>query len=142
MTPSILEIDDELSIPAGELRFETSPSSGPGGQHVNKTETRVTVVFDLEASQALTDDQRERMRERLASNLTKAGELRASSQTHRSQKANRETALERLAEMLRSALEPEPERKPTRVPKRAKRKRLEEKKQQAEKKRLRQTPEW
>ena len=142
MTSSGLEIHPNLSIPDAELRFETSPSSGPGGQHVNKTETRVTVIFDLEASQALSGDERERLREKLSSRLTKAGELRVSSQSHRSQKANREEALERLAETLREALEPEPERKPTRVPKRAKRKRLERKRQKAEKKRLRKTPEW
>lgn len=142
MTPSAIHIDEELAIPAGELRFETSPSSGPGGQHANKTETRVTAIFDIEASRVLSDDQRARLRDALSSRLTQAGELRISAQSHRSQKANREEAIERLADTLRDALEPEPERKPTKPPKRAKRKRLEEKKQQAEKKRLRKTPKW
>lgn len=137
-----IDIDDHLTLPAAELRFETSTSSGPGGQHVNKTETRVTVVFDLERSEALSEEQRTRLRERLESRLTKAGELRVSAQSHRSQKANRGEAVERLAAILREALAPEPERKPTRVPRRAKRRRLEEKKQQAEKKRLREPPEW
>ncbi len=135
-------INDECSIPRRELRLETGPSSGPGGQHVNKTETRVTLIFDLPASAALSDSQRSTLLSQLASRLTKGGELRLSSQSSRSQKTNREDVVERFAKLLREALTPKPERKPTRIPPRARRQRQADKRKLADKKKGRQRPDF
>lgn len=123
----MVEINPSLSLPDGELELRTSRSAGPGGQNVNKLETRVTVRFDVAGSPSLTDDQRRRIQERLGTRISKAGVLQVSSQRHRTQAANREAAVARLAGLLAAALEPEAERKPTRMPKAAKRRRLEEK---------------
>ena len=123
----MVEINPSLSLPDGELELRTSRSAGPGGQNVNKLETRVTVRFDVTGSPSLTDDQRRRIQERLGTRISKAGVLQVSSQRHRTQAANREAAVARLAGLLAEALEPEAERKPTRMPKAAKRRRLEEK---------------
>jgi len=123
----MVEINPSLSLPDGELELRTSRSAGPGGQNVNKLETRVTVRFDVTGSPSLTDDQRRRIQERLGTRISKAGVLQVSSQRHRTQAANREAAVARLAGLLAAALEPEAERKPTRMPKAAKRRRLEEK---------------
>jgi ribosome-associated protein len=134
------EIDAGLTIPAGEMRFATARSSGPGGQNVNKLETRVTLLFALEESQALSEEQKARIRERLGSRIGKGGELRVSSKRHRTQAANRRQAVERFAELLREALAEEPERRPTRVPRRIRRQRLENKRRRSEVKRLRREP--
>lgn len=127
-----IEILDDLTIPESELVFETSTSSGPGGQNVNRVETRVTLRFDLEASPSLTGEQKERIREELATRITKAGVLRVVSQAHRTQAANRKEAVERFRTLLERALTPEPERKPTKVPKAAKRRRLRNKRHRSE----------
>jgi ribosome-associated protein len=123
----VLEVTPTLAIPDGELELRTSRSAGPGGQNVNKLETRVTVRFDVEGSPSLGEEERRRICERLGSRISKAGVLQVSSQRHRTQAANREAAVARLAELLAEALEPEAERRPTRVPAAAKRRRLEEK---------------
>ncbi len=133
-------INDELTIPFDEIRFETSRSSGPGGQHVNKTESRVTLVFDLEGSTALTSEMRRKIGEAHGNRISKRGELRASAQSHRSQRANREETVERFAELLRTAIAPRAERKATRPSKRAKHQRLEEKRKHSKKKALRRAP--
>ena len=91
-TPDGLDIGGGVRIPADELSYRTSRSSGPGGQHVNKVETRVTVLFDLDGSPSLSEAQKERVRERLPTRITKAGVLWVVSQKHRSQKANRDAA--------------------------------------------------
>jgi ribosome-associated protein len=140
--PDEIPILGELRIPAAELRYETGPSSGPGGQHVNKTETRVTLVFDLEASGALEESQRATLRQALAGRINKEGELRISSQSSRSQKKNREDATERFSALLREALTPKPPRKSTRVPKGARIKRMDSKRKQGDKKRARRRPDW
>jgi ribosome-associated protein len=140
--PANVFINDECTIPGSDLRLETGRSSGPGGQHVNKTETRVTLVFDLSGATALSDAQRSTLLAELAGRLTKEGELRLSSQSSRSQKANREDVIERFAALLREALTPRPVRKATRVPARAKRKRRDDKKKRAEKKHQRRPADW
>ncbi len=127
-----LEIDESLTIPASEIAFEASRSGGPGGQHVNKTSTKVTLVFDLDASNALTDEQKDRLREKLASKLSGEGVLRVSSQRTRSQLANRDDAMNKLAEVLRNALRESKPRRKTRPSRGAKKKRLEDKRKKSE----------
>lgn len=137
----MIEITPELVLPDTEVSFATSRSSGPGGQNVNKVESRVTLLFDLEGSPSLTEEQRALLRSRLAGRVNKAGVLRVVAQKHRTQAANREEALERFARLLAEALEREPPRKPTRVPRRARRRRLEAKRRRGEVKRQRRPPE-
>jgi len=136
----VLEVNERLSIPDAELEVLSSRSSGPGGQNVNKVETRVTVRFDVAGSAVLTEDERRLILERLASRITKEGVLQVSSQVHRSQGANRDEAMERLGRLLAAALRPRRRRKRTRVPRSAKRKRLEGKRKRGEVKRLRRPP--
>lgn len=136
----MIEIDDTLSIPESELVLTTSRSGGPGGQHVNKVETRVTLHFDVDGSPSLTDEQRERIRRRLPTRISKDGRLRVVCQRHRSQAANREEAIARFVELLRAALAPRRRRSETRVPKAQKRARLEDKRRRAEVKRGRSRP--
>ena len=88
----MIPIDDELAIPDEEVSFVTSRSGGPGGQNVNKLETRVTVRFDVAGSPSLTEEQRQRLLERLATRITRAGFLQVTSQKHRTQGENREAA--------------------------------------------------
>ena len=127
-------------IPDDELRFVTSRSSGPGGQNVNKVETRVSLLFDLDASPRLSDAQKARLRERLATRINRQGILRVTSQRHRTQKANREAALERFRDLIAAALAEPPRRARTRVPKAAKKRRLEQKRRRSELKRQRRPP--
>ena len=118
-------------LPLGEVRFRTSRSSGPGGQHAQKSETRVVAVFDVEASAALTDAQKRRI-------VARAGPvLRAVAQDERSQARNRELAVERLVAALREALRVERKRKPTKPTAASRERRLEQKKRRSETKRLR-----
>jgi len=133
----MIPIDDTLAIPDEEVTFATSRSGGPGGQNVNKLETRVTLRFDLAGSTALSEEQKARLRERLATRITRDGVLQVSSQKHRSQGANREAAVERFAELLRANLREEPPRKKTRPSRAAKARRLEEKRRQSQRKRER-----
>lgn len=127
-----LKIGDDLTIPASEIAFEASRSGGPGGQHVNKTSTKVTLVFDIDTSVAFTDEQRERLRTRLASKLSGGSILRVSSQRTRSQLANRDDAMVKLGELLEKALQKQKPRRKTRPSKVAKARRLEEKRKKSE----------
>ena len=118
-------------LPLSDVRFRTSRSSGPGGQHAQKSETRVEAVFDVESSEALTEAQKRRV-------LAKAGPvLRAIAQDERSQLRNRELALERLVEQLRAALRVERKRVATRPTAAARERRLEQKRLRSQTKRLR-----
>ena len=121
-------------LPLAELELRTSRSSGPGGQHAQKSETRVEALFDVEASAALTDVQKRRV-------VARAGPvLRAVAQDERSQLRNRELAVERVVEQLREALRVPRVRKPTRPSRAAVERRLEEKRRRGEVKRLRRAP--
>lgn len=117
------ESETEL-IPERELRYVASPSSGPGGQNVNKVATRVTVLFDLEASSALSPEEKERVRDRLGGRISARGLLRVSSQRHRTQAANRREARGRLEALVAGALVEEVPRRPTSAPRSASRRRL------------------
>ena len=128
----MVRIRDGLEVPDAELSFATSRSGGPGGQNVNKVESRVTLRWRPAASAALDDGAKERLAEALATRITKDGVLHVTSQKHRTQAANRDAALARFAELVAGALETDPERKPTKVPRRAKRRRLAEKRRRGE----------
>jgi ribosome-associated protein len=129
-----IRVTRSVSIPVSEIDFRYSRSSGPGGQHAQKSETRVEALFDVEASASLTDRQKRRV-------VGKAGPvLRAIAQDERSQTRNRELAVERIAEALRQALKVERRRVATRPSKAAVERRLEQKRRRSQTKRLRRPP--
>jgi ribosome-associated protein len=128
-------------IDEAELRFVYSRSSGPGGQHVNRVETRVTLLFDLAGSPSLSVEQKRRVRRRLATRINREGILRVVSQRHRTREANRRAAIARFEELLGEALRPPRPRRKTGVPAAAKRRRVEAKRRRGEVKRSRGRPE-
>lgn len=130
-------INERISIPEEELTFTASRSGGPGGQHVNKVSSKITLWFDLVNSPSLSPDDKELIASRLGNRIDKDGILRVVSQSTRSQLSNRELAVERFVELLQAALKREPPRKKTRASKAAKERRLEEKKQRSRIKRER-----
>lgn len=137
LVPSGPGLPDGLVVPATELVERFSRSSGPGGQSVNTTDSRVELEYDVAGSPALTEPQRRRALARLEGRLTD-GRLVVDASEHRSQHRNRVAARERLAELLRTALAPPPPaRRPTRPTKGSQRRRLEAKKQRGETKALR-----
>ena len=122
-------------LPRTEIELRTSRSSGPGGQHAQKSETRVEAVFDVERSTVLTDGQKRRV-------VAKAGPvLRAVAQDERSQLRNRELAVERLVDQLREALRVPRRRVATKPTTASRERRLDEKRRRGEVKRLRRAPE-
>jgi ribosome-associated protein len=123
-----LEITSDLIIPLSELEFSSSRSAKPGGQHVNKVETRITLNFDVANSPSLTEAQRRKISTKLKTRISKAGILSVVSQKHRSQKANKEAAIERFIKLLQMALRKTRPRIKTKTPAAAKQKRLEDKK--------------
>ena len=130
-----IRVTRSVSLPVSEIAIRVSRSSGPGGQHAQKSSTRVEAVFDVEASGALTDTQKRRV-------LASTGPvLRAIAQDERSQLRNRELAVERLAEKLRAALAVPRRRVPTRPGAAARERRLTEKKRRSRVKKLRGQPE-
>ncbi|HEU4561717.1 MAG TPA: alternative ribosome rescue aminoacyl-tRNA hydrolase ArfB [Longimicrobium sp.] len=133
----VLEVNDSLWIPRAELTYRASRSGGPGGQHVNTSSTRVEVAWDVGQSPSLSDEQRERLRDKLANRINAEGVLLLAASDHRSQHQNKEAATERLVELVRQALVIPKPRKKTR-PSRAQREaRLHAKKRRSEIKRLR-----
>ena len=135
---NVLQINNSTLIPESELAFSVSRSSGPGGQHVNKVSTRVTLSFDVPASQNLTNDQKEWLQKQLASRLTKEGVLHIHSQDSRSQIANKRAAVERFVKILREALVKPKKRRRRRVSLAAHYERLHTKKHRGELKKNRQ----
>jgi ribosome-associated protein len=131
-----LDLGNGILVPAQSLRAATSRSGGPGGQNVNKVESRVTIEVDVDAL-PISDEQKAMVRARLAGRINKEGVLRVTSQAERSQLANRDRALARMEELLRDSLEEQRPRKKTRASKASKERRIREKKQRAETKKLR-----
>ena len=133
----MIVIDDSLSIPDDEVRFEVSRSGGPGGQHVNTSSTRVTLVFDLGGSRALSEPARATVARKLATRISSEGLLRVTVQKHRSQKMNRDEAVERFAALLREALAPVRLRRPTKPSAGSRARRVDEKKKRGTLKKVR-----
>ncbi len=127
-TPPLLRVNDRLSIPLAEVTLRTSRSSGPGGQHANVTASRVEAIFDVASSPSLTEAQRRRVLARSGSRIV------AVAQDERSQRRNRELALERLAERLAAALVVPRRRRPTRPTAASRARRLEAKRQTSRRK--------
>jgi len=135
-----LRVGPTVTIPAAELAWRFSRSSGAGGQHVNTTDSRVELTWDLARSSALTTAQRDRARRRLADSLID-GTITVTASERRSQLRNREAAMERLAGLVAGAIEPPPPpRRPTRPSRSAQRRRVDAKKRRGETKRLRRPP--
>jgi len=129
-----IRVTRSVAVPLSEIELRTSRSSGPGGQHAQKSETRVEAVFDVETSNALTEAQKRRV-------IGKAGPvIRAIAQDERSQLRNRELAIERLTAALREALRVPRTRVPTKPSAASKERRLDEKRRRGQVKRLRRLP--
>jgi ribosome-associated protein len=132
--PESIQVTSKLAIPLGEVELRYSRSSGPGGQHAQKTETRVEAIFDVEASATLSDAQKARL-------IRQAGPVvRSIAQDERSQTRNRELALERLADAIRAGLRVPRKRRPTKPTAAARQRRLDEKKRRSAIKELRRPP--
>ncbi|PHQ29769.1 alternative ribosome rescue aminoacyl-tRNA hydrolase ArfB [Leeuwenhoekiella nanhaiensis] len=125
-----------------ECEFKAVRSSGPGGQHVNKTSTKVMLHWDLEASAVFTEEQKERLRQRLASKLTTENQLVLSYDQSRSQHKNKGEVFKNLVQLLEKALVKPKKRKKTRPTLASKKRRLESKKQNAQKKANRKPPDF
>jgi ribosome-associated protein len=135
-----LVIDDQVSIPLSELDFRFSKSSGPGGQHVQKSSTRVELLFDVANSPSLSERQRLQALERLAGYIDSAGVLHLTAQSERSQLRNREEVVARFQHLLRGALRPRRRRRSTAPTLAARERRLREKRLRSEVKRVRSRP--
>jgi ribosome-associated protein len=129
-----LRINDQVLIPLDEIELRASRSSGPGGQHANVTSSRIEAVFDVRASEALSDQQRELLLRKVGSRVT------AVSQDARSQARNRELALDRLREKLAEGLRRPRPRRPTKPSRAARERRLEDKRRTSERKAQRRRP--
>lgn len=140
MPDDALRINEHLAIPLSELSYRFARSGGPGGQHVQRTETKVELLFDLANSPSLNDEQRALAQSRLAGRLDSAGVLHMTSQIGRSQAENRADVTERFRRLLAAALQPSKRRKPTRPGAAARQRRLDAKKRRAQIKQQRRSP--
>lgn len=131
-----IRVAEDTVIPLEEIELSASRSSGPGGQHANVTASRVVAVFEVEGSQALSDEQRDLLRHKLGPRVS------AVAQDARSQARNRELALERLREKLAAGLRRPRPRRPTKPSRAARERRLAQKRQTAERKRERRPPDY
>ena len=135
-----LVVNESVSIPRSELEVRVSRSSGAGGQHVNKTSSRVEIVWNVLGSRALSEEQRARLSDRLSSRISSEGEVRVVASDTRSQTQNRELAEERLIELVRRALIVPKKRRATKPTRASKEARLESKKRHSSKKAQRRNP--
>jgi ribosome-associated protein len=130
-----VRVNESVVIPRDELVARASRSGGAGGQHVNTSATRIELVWNVAASRALTDEQRERIVQKLSSRLDSDQSVRVVASDRRSQRQNRESAELRLAELVRAALVVPKKRRPTKPSRAAKQARLEAKRRLSDKKR-------
>jgi ribosome-associated protein len=130
----MIEVNSSLVIPDSELDIRATRSSGAGGQHVNKTSSRIEITWNVRDSRALSEEQRQMLLDRLASRISTEGAVRIVASEMRSQRQNRERAERRLADLIRRALTPRKKRKPTRRPHSADEARLASKKLHSRKK--------
>jgi ribosome-associated protein len=128
----MVHLTDSLVVSENDIIFKFSRSAGPGGQNVNKLNTRVTLLFNIMACRAFTDEQKQLLLTRFSSRISSDGFLKVVSQRHRTQQANRRAALNRLAELLTAALVDRPVRKQTTVPYGAHQRRLSHKRRRSE----------
>ena len=133
----MLVVDDRISIPLRELTFQFAKSSGPGGQHVNKTASKAILRWNVVRSPALREDVRRRFLERYARRVSKDGELVLTSQRFRDQGRNCADCLEKLRAMIASVAEPPRPRRKTKPTASSRKRRLEDKKRRSETKRTR-----
>jgi len=133
----VLSINDSLWVPRAELAYRATRSGGPGGQHVNTSSTRVELAWDVDASPSLSDEQRARIREKLANRISGEGTLLLAASEHRSQHQNKEAVTERFVELVRQALVVPKKRKKTRPSAAAREERLRAKKHRSEVKKRR-----
>lgn len=138
--PDCLRVTPTLCIPRRELTYRATRAGGPGGQHVNRSATKVELWWDAAASPSLTDAQRARLLARLASRLDAQGRLRLTAGASRSQKQNRERVTARFQRLIADAIRPPKQRTQTRVPKRSKEARLQQKRRRAQLKAQRRKP--
>jgi ribosome-associated protein len=129
-----MSVSPNVRIPESELVVRASRAGGAGGQHVNKTSTRIEVVWNVRTSAAVTEEQRERLLARLAPRLSTTGDLRVVASEMRSQRQNRERALHRLDEIVQWALEVPKTRKRTKPTRASKEARLTSKRRQSQRK--------
>lgn len=127
----MIEVTDEIQLRDDELEYRFVRAGGPGGQHVNKASTAVQLRFDVEGSPSLATDVKQRLRKLAGRRLSDDGVLTIEASGERSQKRNREDALERLVALLREAAVRPKKRRPTRPSKKAEERRLEEKRQRS-----------
>ena len=137
MDDGSIEINEALTVPASEISYRASRSSGPGGQHVNTSSTRVELVWDVAGSEVLTAEQRARLLQRLGSRLTAEGILILASQATRSQHRNREDVTDRFVKLVREALRVPKKRRKTQPTRASRERRLQAKKRRSETKKLR-----
>lgn len=140
MAAESLQVRPRFVIPAEELSESVSHASGPGGQHVNKTASRVSLRWNLRESSVPSDSQRARLLDKLGTRLTRAGEIIVHAESARSQLANRQEARRRLAELIDAALTVPRKRKKTRPTLGSKKRRLAAKKRRSETKKMRGRP--
>jgi len=133
----IKQMENKIIIPEEEIDFSYSRSSGPGGQNVNKRDTKVTLSWNVDKSRVLNEEQKEIVKRVLAKDITKEGNIVLYAQDSRYQQVNKEAVMNKLNKMITNALKKRKKRIPTKPPRRAKERRLEEKKRQSEKKRSR-----
>jgi len=136
----VIRVTPEIAVPVAELEFRASRASGPGGQGVNTTDSRVELRFDLAGSPSLSDDAKELALRRLGPRVDSGGVLRVVAQAQRSQLANRRAAVERFAELLAAALATPRARRPTRPTRASTARRVESKRRRSATKRLRDRP--